>query len=422
MIAHSFSDIRAYLRESFAESMLALKENRVRTLMSIIGVAVGITAVMTVGIVSQGGRQYVFSELESFGLKTLWIYRERDQKNPLDYAREGSGITNEDYEAILSSGCCTAIKQFSAVVYSQDWQTTVKMGSLHARVNVEGVDRNYLAINNDQISQGRAFSEEDIRRRQAVALIGESVRKTLFNNHPLPIGKTLRIDNMQFTVIGLLKEKKRDFLTSMGATQGFDVNNRVLIPYTLYQQMLGIQDVQTLQAEVQDQTLITEGIAQIQAFLSKQHRGRFKYRGDSMLEWTQLANRILYGISFIGVLAASVSLVVGGIGIMNIMTTAVVERTREIGIRMAIGARRSNILWQFLLEAAVISVLGGVLGLILGLIVLVALANWSGFPLRPDIELILVAFGVAVMVGLASGFYPARRAAKMKPVEALRYD
>ncbi|MEK6748233.1 MAG: ABC transporter permease [Pseudomonadota bacterium] len=416
------ADWKEYLGESLAQAMLALKDNRQRTLMSIIGVAVGIAAVMSVGIVSQGGRQYIFSELESFGLKTLWVYRDRDQKNSLDLAREGSGITNEDYAALLTGGCCSTVARFSAVVYPMDWQASIKLGSLQVRANVEGVDTEYLNINNDQVSQGRPFSTEDIKRRQAVVLIGESVRKSLFNNHPLPVGKTLRIGETQFTVIGLLKEKRRDFLTSMGATQEFDVNNRVLIPYTLFQQMLGIQEIQTLQAEVLDQKKINPGIAEIQDFLSKQHRGRYKYRADSMLEWTQTANRIVYGITFIGVLAASVALFVGGIGIMNIMSTAVIERTREIGIRMAIGAKRKDILWQFLIEAALISLIGGLLGLLLGAGVLVILARWTGFPLQADAVLILLALLVAVGVGLASGFYPARRAAGMNPVDALRYE
>jgi ABC-type antimicrobial peptide transport system permease subunit len=412
---------RSYMEACLKEAWYALKENRLRTMMSIIGVAVGIAAVVTVNVVSEGGRQLIFAELETFGLNTIWIYRKHEQTNPLDATREGSGITNDDY-AQMGSECCPSVLRYSPVVYLADYRRSLRVGNNFSKSAVEGVGVDYLAINRDELTVGRNFSERDITQRRDVAIIGEVTSKRLFGDFQSPIGKMVRMDNTRFLIIGVLKFKHREFLSSIGATQGYDINDRLLVPYTVYQQQIGKDDIHTLQAEAISQDLVEPAMNQIISALERSHRQRFTYQADNMKPWIATAERILSNVSLIGLVAASVSLLVGGIGIMNIMSTSIIERTREIGLRKAIGATRSDILNQFLIESAYISTLGGMFGLLLAAGVLGLLHLWTGFLLFPSISVILTAVLISMLVGILSGLYPANRAAKLLPMQALRYE
>lgn len=412
---------RRYARDAFEQAFYALRDNRMRTILSVLGVAFGIASVMAVSTVSQSGRHYVFSELQTYGLKTLWVYRKWEQDNPYAAQRQGSGIDNDDIRAILKSGCCTAVRKISPVVYAEDWEVRVRVGSIYRKVSIEGVGLDYLDISNDTVVNGRTFRDEDVRERKAVAIIGPKVHKTLFGTHTDPIGKTIRMNDFKLTVIGVLKEKSRKFLSTIGA-ENYDTNDRVLIPYTLYQQLLGSKNIHTLQAEAVDNASTEIALEQIVTVLQRMHNNKYEYTQESMRGWIDTANRILWSISLIGLVGASVSLFIGGLGIMNIMSTSVVERTREIGIRKAIGARSGDILAQFLLESVFISGIGGVLGLLIGGVVSYALALWTGLPLHPSLLMVFIALVVSMLVGVLSGYYPARRAAALRPVEALRYE
>ncbi len=412
-------ELLQYTRAGFEQALWALRENRLRTVMSILGIAFGVAAMMTVGIVSESGRRYVFSELESYGLDSVWLYRDWQNDNPYAAVRQGSGIDNEDLAALRE--CCPAVKRVSPVVYRQEWMITIKVNNNFARASVEGVGMDYLRINNDSLIQGRNFRDIDIRGRRPVAIIGTETSRKLFGENVSPMGKVLRMGEYGLTVIGILKPKARTFLSAIGANT-YNQNERILIPYTLYQKMLGSDDIHTLRAQATTQQLIGAAIAQLRDVLERRHKNRFVYISESMDEWIHTANRILGSISLIGLISASVALLVGGMGIMSIMSTAVVERTREIGLRKALGARRKDILLQFLTEAMIISGIGGVLGLILGFAAALGLAGWTGFPLTPSWLLIGVGFFVSAGVGILSGYYPAHRAARLRPVEALRYE
>ncbi len=406
--------------DALSQATYALRDNRMRTALSILGIAVGIIAVIIVGVVTKGVRERVFSELESYGLQSFWIYRKDQAPGPNGAVREGSGIDNEDLQAV-HLGCCPAVLRVSPRVYYTDWNVTVRSGNRFERVFLEGVDVPYIDISKDEIQLGRNFRPADIETRRPVALIGTKVQQDLFPDNPDPVGESFRFNEMKLTVIGMLKEKKRDFLKSIGAAENYDINDRVLIPYTLHQQILGTKEIHTLAGEAVDARSMHDAQTQILELLQRSHNNKFTYTPESMEGWVQTIDSILSLISWGGVIAASVSLLVGGIGIMNIMTTSVVERTREIGIRKAIGAPQRDILMQFLLEAVFISTLGGLVGLVLGLAASYGLALWTRMDVLPSVWIMLTALLVSMTVGMLSGYYPARRAARLKPVEALRY-
>ncbi len=409
------------IQDALKQSMWAIRENRLRTLLSVLGILVGIIAVMVVGTVTNTVRHYIFNELESYGLKTVWIYRDWEEKRPNATQRSGSGITNSDLEKI-NKHCCPALRKISPEVYFEDWNVLARSGSRYDNVVMEGVGINFFDISNEKITLGRLFRPEDIKRRRSVAVIGPEVQKQLFGMHQNPIGKSIRINELKLTVIGLLKEKKRDFLSSIGAAENFDINNRVFIPYTLHQTLTSSKNVHRILGEANDLASVQPAINQVIETLARRHNRKYAYTWESMEAWIDTADSILTNITFIGILSASISLFVGGIGIMNIMTTSVIERTREIGIRKALGARNKDIHNQFLLEAIFVSSIGGILGLIIGFMISYAIVLSTGLPAVPSWIVILAALLVTMLVGVISGYYPASRAARLKPVDALRHQ
>jgi len=411
----------SFIFDRFNQALYGLKDNRRRTLLSVLGIAVGIAAVMAVGTISKGGNYLIFSELETFGLNSAWVFRDRGDKDPHRMVRTGSGIDNDDYLAV-SSGCCPAVRRISAVLHgSIGKRIVIQAINRYSNAQVLGVDVSLTTIANDVVLQGRPFRARDIASRRAVAILGPTAAADLFGSAS-PIGRAFRIGNRKFITIGVLEEKSRDFLASIGSSGGQDANNRILIPYTTLQQMQGHKQISYLQAEAVTQAQANAAAEQIIAVL-KRHNGRnYAYKSETMATYITTTARILDGVAMIGIIAASVSLLVGGMGIMNIMSTSVLERTREIGLRKAVGARQRDIMQQFLLEAVVISTLGGMIGLSLGTVASIVLAEVTGFPLAPSFTVIVIALVVSLAVGIISGYLPARRAARLHPVEALRYE
>jgi putative ABC transport system permease protein len=402
------------------QALQALRDNRLRTTLSILGITVGIAAVMTVGAVSEGGRHLIFTELQTFGLKTIWIYREPAEKDPRKAVRSGTGIENADYEAVKNARCW-AVKKISPVVLAKGEVLLVRNGHRYSNAQITGASADYLAISNDTLQKGRSMRDEDIARNRPVAIIGSDVQKDLFTNDMDSIGRKIRIGGKNVTVIGLLGDKHHDFLSSIGSAGG-NANSRIILPYTYLQQMRGNNEITYFQIETSGLADTDAAVSQLKEILKRRHGERFSYKAETMAQYIKTTENILRSVTAIGIIAASVSLFVGGMGIMNIMSTSVVERTREIGIRKALGASRSDILTQFLFEAMLISLLGGTLGLLLGIAVGYGLAIATGMPLTPSWLSVMIALIVSILVGVISGYYPAFRAAGLKPVEALRYE
>ena len=404
------------------QAWLSLGDRRLRTLLSVSGIAFGITTVTVINVITHGGRERIFTELQSFGLQTVWIWRDRMTVDPHKEQRAGTGINNADFEALRSSSCCTAIIRMSPIVYSADNAVNMaQVGRLYSKVRIEGVNDDYLAINNDRIIEGRAFTNTDITRARPVAIISSQFRNELLKNVPNPIGHEVRLDNRRYEVIGVLAHKDRSLIASLS---GMDRDNgkQVLIPYTRAQAVLNTSEIYALQGQVREGVSASDAAQSAANYLKLRQRNAYSYQVQAMEQHAQTANNILSGVSIIGTLAASVSLFVAGIGILNIMSTAVLERTREIGVRKALGGSEREILLQFLFEAVFISLFGGIAGLLLGGIASVSIALIVNIPL--ELSMLLNGFSLlaAVGVGLASGLYPAYRAARLKPVEALRYE
>lgn len=412
--------------DALEEATLSMRDYKLRSLLSILGIAIGIAAVILIGTISSGGRQFIYNELQTFGLRSVWVFRDQSIVDPTRAGREGTGIDIEDVDALAANMCCNGLARVTPVVYggrdSSGGQLLVGQGERYSLPKLEGVGLSYLAINNDQLAAGRGFKEQDIARRLPVAIIGSKIADELFGDGNRIVGRQVSLGDRSFEVIGVLQAKDRSFLSSIGSGGGQNVNSRVLLPWTVAQQLLGRTDIDLLQGEAAEGTDATQVGAQVAATLRRRHHGDFEYRHESMANYVQTADRILAGVSLIGLVAAAVSLLVAGLGIMNIMSTSVLERTREIGIRKAIGGSQSAILMQFLIEAGLISAVGGLVGLVLGAVASAGLSALAKFPLVISVPSILAAFGVSVLVGLASGFLPAYRASRLHPVQALRYE
>jgi putative ABC transport system permease protein len=402
----------------FAEALRALRDNRTRTLLSILGIMIGIAAVISVSTISKGGSHLIFRELETFGLKSVWVYRHNNNKDPNRKTRPGTGIDEDDLK--LLAKCCDAVHSLSPVVRPAK-TPIIQNHNRYSNAQIRGVNSHFSLIANDKLQQGRFLQQSDIDQHRAVVVIGPTVAKDLFGASNA-LNRFIRIDQHKYLVVGLLKKKSRDFLSSIGSSGGQDANNRILLPYTTLLKTNGNEQINFLRIESNSLQVADRSALQIEALLKRIHKGQFDYKHETMASYIKTTNTILRGVEIIGIVAASISLLVGGMGIMNIMGTSVLERTREIGLRKALGARQIDILWQFLIEAAMIALIGGSAGLLLGGLLSVVLAQVTGFPLTPSLFIIVLGFVVSVLTGILSGYLPAKRAAVLHPVDALRHE
>ncbi|MES9971740.1 MAG: ABC transporter permease, partial [Candidatus Thiodiazotropha sp.] len=233
--------------ELIKEALRALRENRLRSLLSVVGIAIGIAAVMTVSAVSSGGKAFVMKELETFGLRSVWVFRDYNDKDPNRRVRLGSGLVEQDL-AVLNGDCCASVRRLSPVLLMEK-DAIIQWGNRYSNADIKGVNADFLRINNDRVKQGRGFRKKDISGRRAVALIGETVAKDLYPQAEHAVGRSLRIGGRKYRVIGVLQYKSRDLLASIGSEGGEDANNRILLPYTVVQQMNGNRQISYLQAE-----------------------------------------------------------------------------------------------------------------------------------------------------------------------------
>ena len=408
-------------KDVFEQALFSLADNKLRSTLSILGIAVGIGAVMAVGSVTEGVRGYVYDELESYGIRTIWVYRDPEEvDDPNRAIRQGSGIVTDDYEFFRrSNSCCPALKRVTPQIYWAE-QKPVRVGSEQFIPNMEGVGVEYLDIVNDQLEEGRNFTERDIERRHPVAIIAPAMAEEMYGRSN-PLGKSFRYFDQKYTVIGVLKRKSRDIIQKVNA-DSYDPNKRILIPYTDLQAILGSKDVHTLLGEGYTLEGTVDAMAQVKSALDRKYSGRYKYKTENMQRWIDNAEEYISKMQMTGLSFAALALFVGGMGIMNIMSTSVIERTREIGIRKALGAQYTDIRFQFLMEATVVSTVGGAIGLMLGIIATIVIGLFAGYDFYPSWIIGAVAIMVSAIVGMLSGFFPARHAARLNPVEALRHE
>jgi putative ABC transport system permease protein len=406
------------LWSSFKIAMGALRANKMRAALTMLGIIIGVGAVVIMVAVGTGASEQIRQQIESVGSNLLLILPGATTSGG---ARMGMGseptLTGADAQAI-------ARELPSVKVAAPVWGgvTQVISGNQNWSTTITGTIPEFFELREWPLTAGRPFNQQEIKGAAKVALIGQTVADNLFGGQN-PLDRTIRIKRVPFTVIGLLERKGP-------SPRGDDQDDAIYVPLTTSQKRLfGTQRpdlVRVIMVQAVSESALKEAETEVGKLLAQRHHIQpkqdrdFTVRNISELLAAQAAAAQVMSL-LLGAIAA-VSLIVGGIGIMNIMLVSVTERTREIGIRMAIGARAKDVLVQFLIEALVLSLLGGVIGLILGVGGSKLVEMLSGWPLLISAKAVALAFSSAAAVGIFFGYYPARKAAFMRPIDALRYE
>ncbi len=402
----------------------ALVANKLRALLTMLGIIIGVAAVITLVSVGQSVESVVLSEFEGLGNNLLFVFPGQigpGQRGP--HRVGGSGLTNNDAAALADP---LLVPDVLRIVPSYARPAIVTRGREEARTGVTGTTPGYPDIRNHHTVAGNFFTEQDELNSTRVAVLGQTVYEALFPDGEPPVGETIRINNINFRVIGLMEEK--------GGSGFNDQDDLILVPLSAAQKRLfparrtdGKFRVDFILAQAVDKSRQDAAIAEMELVLREKHAISFEDEDDfTVLSQEELVGALsqITGVLtiFLGVIAG-ISLLVGGIGIMNIMLVSVTERTREIGLRKAVGAKQRDILWQFLVEAMVMALVGGVIGLALGAGGSLLISNLSD-SLQPTLAWDSVALAIifSAAVGLFFGIYPASRAARLNPIDALRYE
>lgn len=411
------------LVESLRVALRALVANKLRSALTMLGMIIGVGAVIALMSVGKGAQVTVTSQIQGMGTNLLFVTPGSRSQGGV---RMGQGtaptLTVEDADAI---GDPINVPTASAVAPEGMSFSQVIAGPQNTNTRIVGVTPAYEEVRNFQVAEGEFISRQHLDAKSNVAVLGANVASDLFGDAD-PIGQNVRIDRLNFRVIGIMEAKGSQALGNQ--------DDIVLVPLTTQLSKLnrqrtvrGAPNVTTIYVQVADEKLMNDAVEQIGALLRQRHRvteDDFTVRSQDDL--LSVANQITGVMTLLLGSIAGISLVVGGIGIMNIMLVSVTERTREIGIRKAVGARGRDILTQFLIEAMVVSLLGGSVGILLGtgLSGLIGNISLGGQPLRTVVsaDAVLLAVGVSAAIGIFFGIYPATRAAKLNPIEALRYE
>jgi putative ABC transport system permease protein len=402
------------LGETFAVALSSIRSNALRSMLTMLGIIIGVGAVITMVALGAGAQKAVEDRIAALGANVFTVFAGQGRSGAV-MITDRTVLSTDDYEALRRDATL-----LSAVVPEAQQSLQVVYGNQNRNLNVIGTTANYTDVRNYTVPYGRMFTDGDDAARQRYAVLGSLVPELLGGNPAAMIHQTVLIRGIPFEIIGVLSPK--------GAAGGFqNPDEQILIPLqTAQYRVFGTKRLRSMSIEVQDGVPIEQGMVDLERVLRREHHIRpgepndFTIRNQQdVLQTQQQATRV-----FTTLLAsiAAVSLVVGGIGIMNIMLVSVTERTREIGVRKALGATRGNILLQFLIEALTLCILGGVLGILLGVgttIVLARVMQWNTL-ISP--AAVVVAFGFSALVGLFFGIWPARRAARLDPIVALRYE
>lgn len=396
----------------------ALLTNKSRSVLTILGIVVGIMSVILMLSLGQGAKGLIINEVASFGANTLFIEPGKGDQHGPPIGVDLEILKNRDVEAIKK---LPGILNVSAVVFRD---ANVVYKEEDKRLRVVGALPDEQIISNAYPEKGRFFSDDEVHERARVAVVGSEVADKLFNGRG-DIGETVRIGKFNFKVIGVMREQGTRFF------QSFD--NQIYVPLTAAQDVFGINYVNFISAlgEGNLDVLVDEVRVRLRELHTidnpKGDLAKDPFLVSTQVEATQTIGVVTAALTALLASIAAISLIVGGIGIMNIMLVSVVERTREIGLRKALGARYKDILRQFLFEAVFLTLSGGVLGTLLGILfsflAYLGIHNqFSGWEFNVPLYSIVLAFGVSAFVGLVFGIYPARRAARLDPIEALRYE
>ena len=397
----------------FKVAFKSINKNRTRSLLTMLGIIIGVAAVIMTISAGEGATLQVENQISGLGTNLLMIQTKSEHKAGIN-VRMGRPIDEKDFDMLQKNSVW--MPQLSPLV-AIGAQAIGPSG--YKSTMVYGVSYDYFYITSRAIQSGSFFTDDDVRTAKKYCVIGQTIREELFPGED-PIGQQIRIDKVPFTVIGLLTEE------GSGGMQ--DMDDIIIAPYTTVQNRLyGHQRGYTMiMASALSEDHIADAEMEATELLRESHKINDEDEDDfeimTQIELQEITGNITGILTILLGAVASISLLVGGIGIMNIMLVSVTERTREIGTRLAIGARESDILTQFLIEAIVLSLVGGFLGVLLGVIGNQIIYKATSFYIPTAMYSILIGFGFAALVGITFGYFPARKAAKLNPIDALRYE
>jgi putative ABC transport system permease protein len=401
-----------------SEAWHAMSANRLRTFLTMLGMVIGVGAVILMMAIGEGAQQSIKRSIDSMGSNLFVIL---SGSSSTSGSRSGSG--NSSALNINDANAVGDLEDIAAIAPISTGNAQIIFSGNNWNTSIIGTSPTYFSIRGWNVDSGELFSDADIRSANRVALIGKTVAENLFGDDIDPIGKTIRIKKSPFTILGVLESKGQSF-------DGRDQDDTIILPITTAQRKLfGNQipgSVRMIMAQAKSEKYMGVAEDAINDLIRQRHNIRENAESDfsvrNLTAMAKTASDTAKTMSMLLGAIASISLLVGGIGIMNIMLVSVTERTREIGIRMAIGAREKDILLQFLLEACVISIVGCVIGVALGLGGALLVKKMVGAEILISMQSIILAFSVAASVGVFFGYYPASKAAKLHPIEALRYQ
>ena len=408
------------LLEAIRSALSAIGANALRSALTMLGIIIGVAAVIAMVAIGSGARERVDSQIKSLGANLAIIQAGNVTQGGVRLgAGASSTLTDEDAKAVAAevedvvASASVITTRAQAVYAGTNWSTTIT-----------ATDLDFFTAREWGLAEGRLFEPEELRRGEIVAIIGQTVARNLFGDSD-PLGQMFRIRNVPFKVIGVMAGKGQSAL-------GQDQDDVIFVPLdTGRRRIVGRnyardRSVQTIMVKFASEAAINPGIEQTRALLRQRHRLTEDQEDDFIVRnLTEIANTATAAASTLSWLLAAVagvSLLVGGIGIMNIMLVSVTERTREIGLRLAVGARQRDVLSQFLIEATTLATIGGAVGIALGVGAATAIARFAGWPFVISVQTILIAVGVSGLIGVFFGFYPARQAARLDPIEALRRE
>ncbi len=404
------------LKNLLKAALHSLAKNKMRTFLTMLGIIIGVASVIAMLAIGEGSKQSIQAQISTLGTNVLMIFPQASSTGGVRMeAGSSQKMTLEDVTAIVDR--CPSVAYITPQVRGSGQLVN---GNLNWRTSVYGVYPNYFEIRNLKLMSGNLFTMSDDRSATKVCVIGQTVVTNLFGVNADPIGSYIRINKIPFKIVGITEKKGQNAF-------GQDQDDMVIAPFsTVQKRILAITFIQNMLASAVTEPLIPTASQEITDVLKAKHNlGPSEDPDFTIRTQTDIATAATATSSILTILLAtiaSISLLVGGIGIMNIMLVSVTERTREIGIRMSVGARGRDVLLQFLIEALMISLLGGFIGVTFGVLVSQLIANILSWPVTITVQSILMSFLFSSAIGIFFGWYPARKAAGLNPIDALRYE